>query len=267
MKKITSIVAATLATVACFGAFTACNQTELKTVTIGYTEYAPMNYKNEAGELVGFDTELAEMAFADLGYEVRFKLIEWSNKYGELDSGAVDCLWNGFTANCADDDGVQRSEKVDFSYYYMTNAQCVIRLNTADELTDAGQLAGKSVAFEDGSAGDSYASAVAGINEKASSSQMAAVLEVRSGAAQYAVIDLLLAQSIAGKGDYASVVINEGIAIDAEYYAIGFKKGSDLTAKINEKLIEYAKDGTLMELAEKYNLENQVLAQELSEKK
>ncbi len=257
MKKFAAIIASVLAGVFCFG-LSACS--EKKTVTIGYTDYAPMNYTDESGKLVGFDTELAEKVFGDLGYEVRFKLIEWDNKYLEVDSGTIDCIWNGFTANCADSDGVERSEKVDFSYYYMTNAQCVIRLSSADELASATDFVGKSVAYESGSAGDTYVSEVEGnINKKPVSSQMDAVRAVNAGTAQYAVVDLLLAKSIAGKGDFANVTINETIEIAAEYYAIGFKKGSDLTAKVNEKILAYATDGSLATLAEKYGLSNQVI--------
>lgn len=257
MKKFAAMIASVLAGVFCFG-LSACG--EKKTVTIGYTDYPPMNYTDDSGKLVGFDTELAEKVFGDLGYEVRFKLIDWDNKYMEVNSGTIDCIWNGFTANCADSDGVERSDKVDFSYYYMTNAQCVIRLSSSTELTAATEFAGKSVAYESGSAGDSYVSAVEGdVNKKPVSSQMDAVREVNAGTAQYAVVDLLLAKSIAGNGDYANLVINESIEIAAEYYAIGFKKGSDLTAKVNEKLVAYAADGSLATLAAKYDLSNQVI--------
>ncbi len=257
MKKFVSLIASVLAGVFCFG-LSACG--EKPTVTIGYTDYAPMNYTDESGKLVGFDTELAEKVFGDLGYEVRFKLIDWDNKYMEVNSGTIDCIWNGFTANCADSDGVDRSDKVDFSYYYMTNAQCVIRLSSSTELTSATEFAGKSVAYESGSAGDSYVSAVQGnINKKPVTSQMDAVREVNAGTAEYAVVDLLLAKALVGNGDYANVVINESIEIDAEYYAIGFKLGSELTAKVNEKLLAYAEDGSLATLAEKYGLSNQII--------
>ncbi len=257
MKKLLLILLALILSITASIGLVGCK--DEKTVTIGYTLYEPMNFLDEDGKLVGFDTELAEKAFDDLGYKIRFKLIDWNNKYVELNSGTVDCLWNGFTSNCADDDGIQRSDKVDFSYNYMTNAQCVIRLNTSTELTDEAQFSGKSVAFESGSAGASYVGNLTGANEKAVTSQMDAVREVKSGTAQYAVIDLLLAKSIAGKGDYGNLVINEGITIAAEYYAIGFKKNSDLTAKINQKLVDYAKDGSLATLAEKYGLSNQVI--------
>ena len=260
MKKITKMIATTVAAIACMSGLVGCD--DKKTVTIGYTDYAPMNYLDDNGELVGFDTELAKKVFEDLGYEVRFKEIEWDNKYSELNGGTIDCVWNGFTANCADaDDGIQRSDKVDFSYYYMTNAQCVIRLNSATELTSATAFDGMSVAYESGSAGDTYVNAIEGanINKKAVSSQMAAVREVNAGTAQYAVVDLLLAKSLVGQGDFANVVINEGIVIDAEYYAVGFKKGSELTAKVNAKFVEYAANGYLAELAAKYGLSNQVI--------
>lgn len=88
-------------------------------IVVGYTIYAPMNYKDEDGNLVGFDTELAVAVFEGLGYKVSFKEIDWSKKYDEVNSGAIDCIWNGFASNFADDDGIMRTEKVDCSYNYM----------------------------------------------------------------------------------------------------------------------------------------------------
>ena len=97
-----------------------------KELVIGYTDYKPMNYVDENGKLVGFDTEFAEAVCMKLGYTPKFQIIDWNNKYMELSGGTVDCVWNGFTFNCADDDGVQRADKVDFSYAYMNNEQCVV---------------------------------------------------------------------------------------------------------------------------------------------
>ena len=263
MKKVAKVLAMTLAAVSVMG-FAACNQNnnseEKKTITVGYTDYAPMNYEDASGTLVGFDTELAQQIFSDLGYEVRFKLIEWSNRYSEVNSGTIDCIWNGFTSNCADeDDGIQRADKVDFTYNYMTNAQCILRLDTGAEVTDKANFAGMSVAYEASSAAEGFVGELTGINAKPVSSQMVAIQELKAGTAQYAVVDLLLAKTVAGKGDFANVVINQGIEIEAEYYAIGFKKGSDLTAKVNEKLVEYAANGKLAALAAKYDLSNQLI--------
>lgn len=259
MKKLLTLVLALMLGATCLFTATACGKSDDKpTVTIGYTDYAPMNYE-EDGELVGFDTELAKKVFGDLGYNVRFKLIEWSNKYTELDSGIIDCVWNGFTANVADDDGVQRADKVDFSYNYMQNAQCIISKSGA-EISSVAELDGKSVAFEAGSAGESYVDGLTGnINKKPVVSQMDAVREVNAGTAQYAVVDILLAQSLAGQGNYSTIVINDDIQIDVEYYAIAFKKGSDLTAKVNQKLVELAGNGYISTLAQKYGLSTQVI--------
>ena len=265
MKKIFKAVATVLATVGCLGTL-ACCKTDEKTITVGYTDYAPMNYTNDKGELVGFDTELAQKTFEELGYKVRFKEIEWTNKYSELESGTIDCIWNGFTANVADDDGIQRADKVDFTYNYMMNAQCVIRLATTEEVTTKEGLAGKSVAYENGSAGESYASEIEGANTKPVDSQMDAVMEVKAGTVQYAVVDVLLAESLAGQSDFANITINESIQIDVEYYAVGFKKGSDLTAKVNAKFEEYLQNGYMLELAEKYNVTTKLLTDYSSQK-
>ena len=265
MKKIFKVVATVLASVCCLGAL-ACCKSEGKTITVGYTDYPPMNYTNNKGELVGFDTELAKKTFEELGYQVRFKEIEWTNKYSELDGGTIDCIWNGFTANVADDDGIQRADKVDFTYNYMMNAQCVIRLATTEEAATVEDLAGKSVAYENGSAGESYASEIEDVNKKPVASQMDAVREVNAGTAQYAVVDVLLAESLVGQNDFANLRINESIQIDVEYYAVGFKKGSELTAKVNAKFEEYLQSGYMAELAEKYNVSTKLVADYSSQK-
>ena len=70
------------------------------------------------------------------------------------------------------------------------------------------------------------------------------------------MVDILLAQNICGKGDYQNLVIVDSIELDAEYYAIGFKKGSNLTAKVNAAIKQLDESGKLMELAQKYGFEN-----------
>ena len=84
-------------------------------------------------------------------------------------------------------------------------------------------------------------------------------MNVKMGTASYAVVDVLLAKSIVGKGDYSNLVINTGIEIPDEFYAVGFKKGSELTAKINELFVKYAQDGTLVTIATKYGIANSVI--------
>lgn len=226
-------------------------------IVVGYTEYKPMNYE-ENGELVGFDTELAKAVFEKLGYKVVFKLIDWDQRYTELDSGMIQCIWNGFTANTADDDGVARAEKVDFSYNYMGNKQVIVaKADLIAKVADTGSLAGKVGAVENSSAGDTYLSSkLTGAIKKGVDNQLNAMKELSMGAVDFVVVDEQLAKAYVGKGDYAGFEISTKVFSDAEYYAIGFKKGSDLTAKVNATLEELGKDGTITKLAEKYDVVN-----------
>ena len=229
--------------------------TEAETIVVGYTIYEPMNYFDENNKLVGYDTELAEAVFGNLGYKVLFQEIDWSSKYTDLNSGTIDCVWNGFTCNTADDDGILRSEKVDFSYNYMENRQVIIAKANSG-ITSAADLNGKLAAVESGSAGESYAATFEGVTTKGFLRQTDCLFEVNAGTADFAVLDAQLAKSYAGKGDYANIVIIDALSSDVEYYAIGFKKGSLLTANVNEQLEKLAADGTIAALAEKYNVAN-----------
>lgn len=252
MKKILAVLMAVLMVALCFSA---CGGKE-ETIVVGYTIYAPMNYLDENGELVGFDTELAKAVFENLGYKVVFKEIKWENKYTELDSGAIDCIWNGFTCNTADDDGVLRADKVDFSYNYMKNKQVIVAKKDSGIAT-VNDLKGKIADAEIGSAGESYAKDLAeGIIFKGATKQTDCLLSVNTGKANFAVLDEQLAKSYCGKGDYKDLVIIEALSSEVEFYAIGFKKGSTLTANVNEQLVALAADGTISKLAEKYGVSN-----------
>ena len=291
-KKILAIVMSIVLVCGIVCAFAACGEKtpEKKTVVVGYTIYEPMNYLDESGKLIGYDTELAEKVFGNLGYEVIFKEIEWSSKYTDLDSGTIDCVWNGFTANTADDDGVLRSDKVDFSYNYMENLQVVVAKK--DTVKTAADLKGKLGVAESGSAGEAYAKGFEGTTYKGFLKQTDCLLEVKGDTADFAVVDAQLAKafegtafkgftkqtecltevvgktadfavvdaqlakSYVGNGDYADLAIVEELSSDVEYYAIGFKKGSELTANVNAQLEALAADGTIAALAEKYGVSN-----------
>ncbi|MBQ3084990.1 MAG: transporter substrate-binding domain-containing protein [Clostridia bacterium] len=233
--------------------------TKKETVIVGYTLYEPMNYEDEkTGELVGFDTELAKAVFEKLNYNVVFKLIDWEQKYTELNSGTIQCIWNGFTANTSDDDGVARADKVDFSYNYMGNKQVIVaKADLINKLADTKGLSGKVGAVENSSAGDTYLTEnLKGAIKKGVESQLDAMKELSMGAVDFVVVDEQLAKAYVDKGDYAGFAISDKVFSDAEYYAIGFKKGSDLTAKVNGALEELGKDGTITALAEKYDVVN-----------
>ena len=266
MKKFIALLLAAIVTLSCFAGCQSSapaenqgqdqaqtNPAEEKTVVVGYTIYEPMNYKDESGKLVGFDTELAEAVFGKLGYNVLFQEIKWESKYTDLDSGAIDCVWNGFTANTKDDDGIARADKVDFSYNYMENRQVIV-VKKDSGIASAADLKGKMGAAEAGSAGETYGASFEGATVKGFDVQTKCIFEVNAGTADFAIVDAQLAKSYVGKGDYANLQIVETLSSDVEFYAIGFKKGSELTAQVNAQLEALAADGTIAALAEKYGV-------------
>jgi len=255
MKKILSVLMVAMLVVL---ALAGCGETKGDNVlTCGVTIFENMNEQNEDGTWTGFETEFAQAVAEKLGMTAEFQIIDWGQKYNELNSGAIDCVWNGFTANSSDD-GIKRSDLVDFSYGYMLNQQCVVtKAENVDLFKTEEDLKGKSACVEGGSAGAAYAESVTDADKIFSTTaQINAFTEVKSGAVDFAVVDILLAQNICGNGDYEDLAIVEAIELDSEIYAVGFKKGSDLTAKVNEAIKELEADGTLMELAKKYGFEN-----------
>jgi polar amino acid transport system substrate-binding protein len=263
MKNI--IKALAIALILSFALVTMASCSAENVVVVGYTIYEPMNYKNENGELVGFDTELAEKVFTNLGYKVSFKEITWEQKYTELNSGSIDCIWNGFTSN-GSDDGTPRAELVDFSYNYMENKQVVV-VKADSGITSAEGLKDQIGKVEASSAGEAYAKTFEGAIVQTVTKQTEAIFEVFMGTAKFAVVDAQLAKSLVGKGDYANLQIIETLSSEVEYYGIGFKKGSELTAKVNEQLEALAANGYLKGLAEKYGVENATILDYSDQKK
>ena len=254
MKK---ILALTLALVMCAFCFASCGQKNNDTLVCGVTIFENMNEKDADGNWTGFESEFAIEVGKIIGMDVEFQEIVWEQKYNELNSGAIDCIWNGFTANSSDN-GVKRSELVDFSYGYMLNQQCiVVKSENVANYTSEEALAGKKACVEGGSAGESYAKTVTDEDKVfKATAQINAFTEVKSGAVDFIVVDVVLAQNICGNGDYADLAIVEAIELESEIYAIGFKKGSDLTAKVNDAIKQLEENGKLLELATKYGFEN-----------
>jgi len=258
MKKIVGLVLVVLLISMVF--VTSCSNKTAGKLVCGVTEYEPMNFRDARGNWTGFDTDLALLVGERLGMTVEFQEIDWANKYQELEAGTINAIWNGFTANSSEN-GIPRSAMVDFSYSYKLNQQCVVvRTVRTGEFISVTDLVGKTVAVESGSAGETEAKALVGNNGNiiGSPAQINTFLEVKSGAVDFAIIDLLLAQRLAGAGDYSDLTIAD-ITLKQEVFAVGFKKGSDLTAKVNKALKELYDEGKMRELAVKYHLEDSLV--------
>ena len=219
------------------------------TMIIGITEYEPMNYRDENKNWTGFDTEFAEAVCEKLGVTPEFQVIDWDNKIFELDSKAIDCCWNGMTLTDEVMSAMSCTEP------YVKNEQMlVMKSDVIANYPDTASLAGVTFAAESGSAG---ASAIedAGYadNMTTVSAQSDALLEVESGSVQACVIDSTMAKAMTGEGtSYADLAT--GFALTSEEYGIGFRKDSDVTAEVNKIIEEMKADGSLQELADKYQL-------------
>lgn len=164
------------------------------TMVIGITDFDPMNYKDENGEWIGFDTEYAKAVCAKLGVTPEFKEIVWENKELELETKSIDCVWNGMTITEA------MLNAADVTGAYIKNYQVVV-VKDAETFTSLESLKGKTVVAEAGSAGEKAAQADANLSEsyKAVESQADALLQVKSGQADACVIDYVMAKSMLSK--------------------------------------------------------------------
>ena len=243
------------------GFLTSCSKKDEGRFICGVTEYEPMNFRDARGNWTGFDTEFALLVGEKLGLKVEFQLIEWANKFIELDSKSIDAIWNGFTATANEPDGTPRINLCDMSYSYMLNTQCVVvRTERAGEFTSPEALAGKTLAVEAGSAGETKAKGLVGDNGRiiGAPAQINTFMEVKAGASDGAIIDLILAQQIAGSGDYADLTI-ANINLGNEVFAIGFRRGDPMRDRVNQAMMELHREGKLQEIARKYGLNERLV--------
>ena len=224
------------------------------TLVVGMTDFAPMDYRDENGEWIGFDADMAK-AFAEyLGVEVEFLEINWDNKLMELDTKGVDAIWNGMTITEEVESGASVSEP------YCNNGQVVVLpADKAADYQDVESLSGLSFAVENGSAGAAQLDEL-GIAYVAKTTQADALMEVASGASDACVIDLLMAGAMIGEGtSYPDLTYT--VQLNSEEYGVGFRKGSDLADAFNTFWKEAYDDGTVMEVATTYGVQESVIEQ------
>ncbi len=145
------------------------------TLVVGITDFAPMDYRDENGEWIGFDADMAKAFAESLGVAVEFVEIDWDNKILELDGKTIDCVWNGMTLTA------EVTSAMECSKPYCNNAQViVVPADKAADFQDKDNIPEVSFAVEAGSAGEAQASALE-LAHTPVTAQADALMEVAAG--------------------------------------------------------------------------------------
>ncbi len=221
---------------------------------VGITDFAPMDYKDNNGDWIGFDADMAKAVADSLGVDVEFVEIDWDNKILELENKSIDVVWNGMTLT------PEVTNAMETTNAYCNNAQViVVNADKADSVTTVDEAKELSFAVESGSAGEAAASDN-GFDYVAVKSQADAVMEVAAGTSDACIIDLLMAGAMVGEGtSYPD--LTHTVELTTEEYGVGCRKGSDLAAYINDQFKTLYADGTMTEIAETYGVQDAVVEQ------
>ena len=251
MKK-RSLTLITLAAAACMS-LTAFATAEEGKFVVGFdAEYPPYGYMDDNGEYTGFDLEVADIE----GWELVKTPIEWASKDMELNSGSIDCIWNGFTIDGREDDYT-------WSVPYVDNSQVVV-VAEGSGIEALADLAGKTVGVQAASAALAVLEDEEGQKELGDSfgtlqqfgDYNTAFAELEAGSIDALAMDIGVAM-FQIKGREGFVILDE--YLNAEKYGVGFKLGNEeLRDIINTDLMKLVEDGTFAELAEKYELTDMV---------
>ena len=217
--------------------------------------FPPYGYKDDSGEYVGFDLDLAQEVCDRNGWELVKQPIDWDAKDMELNSGTIDCIWNGFTM-----DG--REDEYTWSDPYVDNSQVVV-VSEKSGIKSLEDLAGKIVEVQ---ADSSALAALEGDQKELADTfgqltqvpdYNTAFMDLEAGAAEAVAMDVGVSKyQIESRGG-GYVALDEPIS--SEQYAIGFKKGNEkLRDQVQKSLNEMAEDGTFMKIAEKWGVEDAV---------
>lgn len=218
------------------------------TLVVGITEFEPMDYKDDDGNWIGFDADMATAFAESLGVDVEFVEIDWDNKIMELDGKTIDCVWNGMTLTS------EVTSSMECTNAYCNNAQVVVvPKDKADKYQSEDSIKDLAFAAEAGSAGEAALQEL-DIEPTPVKSQADALMEVASGTSDAAVIDSLMAAAMVGEGTgYADLTYT--ISLNSEEYGVGFRKGSDLAEALNQFFADSYADGSIQKIAEKYGVQ------------
>lgn len=223
--------------------------TEGGTLIVGFDQdFPPMGFLGDNGEYTGFDLELAQEVAKRLGLEYKAQPIAWDSKDMELESGNIDCIWNGFTMTGREDDYT-------WTEPYMANQQVFVVANDSD-INSQADLAGKIVEVQaDSSAEAALKEApelTATFKELLTTADYnTAFMDLEQGAVDAIAMDVIVAGYQIQQRNADFKILDDSLS--EEEYGVGFKKGNtELRDKVQSTLEEMAEDGTLQEVSEKW---------------
>ena len=227
----------------------AATSSDKTTLIVGFDQsYPPYGFVGNDGNFTGFDLDLAAEVASRNGWDIQLEPIDWDAKDTLLNSGAITCIWNGFTME-------GREDNYTFSEPYMLNEQVVV-VKKGSGINSLSDLAGKTVVTQaDSAALDVLQGDQKSLSDTFKSLQTLpdynnAFMQLESGMVDAVACDLSIAQyQIAAKPD----AYQQLEPLSSEHYAVGFKKGDDaLAAKVSSTLKDMYNDGTVAKLIEKY---------------
>jgi len=211
--------------------------------------FPPMGFRDQSGEIVGFDVDLAKEAAKRLGVEVEFKAVDWDGVILSLKNGMIDVIWNGLTIT------PEREESIDFSQPYLENSQSIVveadsNINTKEDL--AGKVVGVQLGSSAVSAVESEPEVLAAFEElRKFSNNSEALMDLQTGRVQAVVLDVIVGRYYISQRPGQFKVLEEDFG--GEKYGVGIRDGADSFRKaLNDVLDEMIADGTAAEISKKW---------------
>ncbi len=249
MKNMKKVLALVMAGCMMFGMAACGKKASEDTFIVGFDQdFPPFGYVGDDGEFTGFDIELATECAKRMGKEIVLQPIDWDAKDMELESGTIDCIWNGFTMN-------GREDQYTFTDPYMDNSQVVV-VKKNSGITDLAGLAGKIVeAQKESSAQSAIEDNETLLNSFAQfltvGEYNTALMDLESGAVDAVAMDIFVAKDQIADKNGELVILDEQIS--TEQYGVGFYKGNTkLRDEVQSTLLEMVKDGTFAKISEKW---------------
>lgn len=231
------------------GDLTEVSKAEGGTFTVGFDqEFPPMGFMGDDGEYTGFDLELAQEVAKRLGREFVPQPVDWAAKDMELESGNIDCIWNGFTMT-------GREDHYTWSESYMANQQVFV-VAADSGITTFDDLAGKVVEVQAESSAEAALKENSDLTGTFGTLQTTpdyntAFMDLQMGAVDAIAMDEVVARYQIEQRNADFIVLDETLA--AENYGVGFKKGNEeLKDQVQEQLEAMAADGTMAKISEKW---------------